>query len=207
MCVFGITRMRQIMQQLHWRWSWRMYRMCHKLRNARWHMQRLVFLTDLSVVFGIWFSKHGVIIGYLYIFFFLMPLLGYLIHFWFARCSCEVCIENYTTFSLFLSYSSLFIFRIGLFVFYTRAELTADITKEQRKNYVTFTRYLTYLGMCIATCVIFQSSTIAASIIGLAVGLYISVSEYWLSTQESPNENPMAGAGGPIPLEDLLGHR
>lgn len=82
------------------------------------------------------------------------------------------------------------------------------MSKEQRKNYVTLTRYLTYLGMCIATCVIFQSSTIAASAIGLAVALYISVSEYWLSAYQSPNENPLAGGGGgPIPLEELLRHQ
>lgn len=82
----------------------------------------------------------------------------------------------------------------------------ADTTNEKRKNYVTITRYLTYLGMCIATCVIFQSSTIAASAVGLAVALYISVSEYWLTTYQSPGEKGMPGGGGPIPLEDLLNH-
>lgn len=60
--------------------------------------------------------------------------------------------------------------------------------------------------MCIATCVIFQSSTIAASAVGLAVALYISVSEYWLTTYQSPGENAMPGGGGPIPLEELLNH-
>lgn len=57
-----------------------------------------------------------------------------------------------------------------------------DLTSEKRDNYVNFTRYLTYFGLCIATCVIFQSSTWISSIVGVAVAIYISVSEYWLHT-------------------------
>ncbi len=74
------------------------------------------------------------------------------------------------------------------------------MTNERRENWVTFTRYLTYLGLCIATCVILQSSTWAASAVGLAVALYISVSEYWLHT----NPSPTANNNGPRPLEDLF---
>lgn len=75
------------------------------------------------------------------------------------------------------------------------------MTNERRENYVTFMRYLTYLGLCIATCVIFQSSTWAASAVGLAVALYISVSEYWLHMNSSPASNRN---NGPLPLEDLF---
>lgn len=79
--------------------------------------------------------------------------------------------------------------------------ISTDMTNERRENYVTFTRYLTYLGLCIATCVILQSSTWAASAVGLAVALYISVSEYWLHTNPSPTST---NNNGPRPLEDLF---
>lgn len=75
------------------------------------------------------------------------------------------------------------------------------MTNERRENYVTFTRYLTYLGLCIATCVILQSSTWAASAVGLAVALYISLSEYWLRTYSSQSSN---NNNGPLPLEELF---
>ena len=38
------------------------------------------------------------------------------------------------------------------------------------------------MGLCIATCVIFQSSTWIASIVGLSVAMYITLSEYWINT-------------------------
>lgn len=72
-----------------------------------------------------------------------------------------------------------------------------DLTNEKRQSYVTFTRYLTYFGLCIATCVIFQSSTWIASLIGLAVALYITISEYWLHMNPAPKD-------GPRPLEDFF---
>lgn len=63
------------------------------------------------------------------------------------------------------------------------------MTSERRQRYVSLTRYLTYFGLCIATCVIFQSSTTIAAIVGLAVALYISISEYWLNTTPSPSSS------------------
>lgn len=78
-----------------------------------------------------------------------------------------------------------------------------DLTNEKRESYVTFTRYLTYFGLCVATCVIFQSSTWAASAVGLAVGLYISVSEYWLHMNPQPVGGG-GGGGGPQPIETLF---
>jgi len=53
-----------------------------------------------------------------------------------------------------------------------------------RESHISITRYLTYAGLCIATCIIFQKNTFIASLIGLCVALYISVSEYFLSSSE-----------------------
>ncbi|XP_055906384.1 cysteine-rich with EGF-like domain protein 2-A [Eupeodes corollae] len=61
-----------------------------------------------------------------------------------------------------------------------------DDSLEQREQYVNLTRFLTYLGLCIATCVIFQSSTTKAYMVGAAVATYIAASEYWLSTTPAP---------------------
>uniref|UniRef100_A0A1L8DNP2 Putative conserved secreted protein n=1 Tax=Nyssomyia neivai TaxID=330878 RepID=A0A1L8DNP2_9DIPT len=71
-----------------------------------------------------------------------------------------------------------------------RNGLCTDTAGEKRDQYVTMTRYLTYLGLCIATCVIFQSSTWIASLVGLAVALYISVSEYWLAGSANKGTSP-----------------
>ncbi|KAG7196483.1 hypothetical protein KM043_000032 [Ampulex compressa] len=50
-----------------------------------------------------------------------------------------------------------------------------------RKKHINIARYVTYLGLCVATCIIFQRNIYAASVIGLAVGIYISVSEYMIA--------------------------
>ena len=42
------------------------------------------------------------------------------------------------------------------------------------------TRFFTYLGLCIATCIIFQKNPVLASAIGLCVAIYVTVSEYML---------------------------
>lgn len=73
----------------------------------------------------------------------------------------------------------------------------SDVSNEQRQQKATMFRYLTYLGLCIATCVIFQSSIWIASLIGLAVAIYIMISEYWLTTLP-------ALSSGVQPLEDFL---
>ncbi|KAK9503967.1 hypothetical protein O3M35_010417 [Rhynocoris fuscipes] len=51
-----------------------------------------------------------------------------------------------------------------------------------------WTRYLTYLGLCIATCIIFQKNTVVASIIGLSVAVYVAVSEYMLNSLSNQNQ-------------------
>lgn len=53
-------------------------------------------------------------------------------------------------------------------------------------------RYVTYLGLCVATCIIFQKNPVIASLIGLAVAIYVAVSEYMLgvvSVSNTPSFN------------------
>lgn len=57
--------------------------------------------------------------------------------------------------------------------------MNTDILERKWKENVT--RYLTYVGLCIATCIIFQRNMFIASIIGLLVGVYISISEYMIA--------------------------
>jgi hypothetical protein len=64
----------------------------------------------------------------------------------------------------------------------------SDVQEHGRESHLNMTRYLTYAGLCIATCIIFQKNTIAASLIGLSVALYISLSEYFLSSSEKNSD-------------------
>lgn len=57
-----------------------------------------------------------------------------------------------------------------------------DSSREARQRWEKVTRYITYLGLCIATCLTFKSSVWIASSIGLSVACYISFSEYYLSS-------------------------
>ncbi|KAL2723181.1 cysteine-rich with EGF-like domain protein 2 [Vespula maculifrons] len=50
-----------------------------------------------------------------------------------------------------------------------------------RKRHENFARYATYLGLCVATCIILQRNIYAASVIGILVAVYISVSEYMIA--------------------------
>ncbi|XP_061394470.1 cysteine-rich with EGF-like domain protein 2 [Musca vetustissima] len=65
-----------------------------------------------------------------------------------------------------------------------------DDSNEKRDQYVNITRFLTYFGLCVATCVIFQSSTHIAYIVGAAVAIYIAASEYWLSSAPAGANKP-----------------
>ena len=44
------------------------------------------------------------------------------------------------------------------------------------------TRYFTYLGLCVATAIIFQRSTAIAGILGTVVAAYVTLSEYYLQS-------------------------
>ena len=61
-----------------------------------------------------------------------------------------------------------------------------------------FGRYATYLGLCIATCIIFQKNIWIASIIGCLVACYISLAEYTIRNKpvQSPIEEAIAKATG-----------
>lgn len=50
-----------------------------------------------------------------------------------------------------------------------------------RKKHENFARYTTYFGLCVAICIIFQRNIYVASVIGLFVGVYISISEYMIA--------------------------
>lgn len=52
------------------------------------------------------------------------------------------------------------------------------------------TRYLTYLGLCFATCIVFQRSVVLAAVLGLLIAVYISTSEYMLN-KASPSSIDM----------------
>lgn len=64
--------------------------------------------------------------------------------------------------------------------------MNLDLSGERREQYSTYMRYFTYLGLCVATCVILQNSVYAASAIGLAVAVYISLAEYYLYLNPAP---------------------
>lgn len=55
-------------------------------------------------------------------------------------------------------------------------------------------RYLTYLGMCLSTCIILQSSTSLAALVGLCVAAYISLSEYSIQNEDANSGNTLNGA-------------
>ncbi|XP_074597281.1 cysteine rich with EGF like domains isoform X2 [Brevipalpus obovatus] len=50
--------------------------------------------------------------------------------------------------------------------------------KMEREEHLEASRYATYVGLCIATCIIFRKNIFIASGIGLLVALYISAAEY-----------------------------
>ena len=49
---------------------------------------------------------------------------------------------------------------------------------------ITNARYFTYGGLCIATAIIFQKSTVVAGLLGLVVAVYVSIAEYYLQTMD-----------------------
>jgi hypothetical protein len=53
-------------------------------------------------------------------------------------------------------------------------------------------RYVTYLGLCLATFIIFRNNVYIASVIGLVVATYIGVAEYTVKKGPtfSPSLNP-----------------
>lgn len=70
--------------------------------------------------------------------------------------------------------------------------MCVDAERESRQRHVYVTRYLTYLGLCVATCIIFNKNTVLAAIIGIVVAVYISTSEYVLNTNPTPKTDGLA---------------
>lgn len=73
--------------------------------------------------------------------------------------------------------------------FYKNDNMCVDSSEESRKSFVSVSRYLTYLGLCIATCIILNKNTYLAAIVGLCVGVYITVAEYMLNTPPTFDKN------------------
>lgn len=66
---------------------------------------------------------------------------------------------------------------------YTKSgNMCVDKVEWYANIYPNLTRYLTYLGLCITTCIIFPKNMVVASLIGLSVAVYISLSEYMLGS-------------------------
>ncbi|KAK7866283.1 hypothetical protein R5R35_007115 [Gryllus longicercus] len=70
--------------------------------------------------------------------------------------------------------------------------MCVDEQQMGRDWHVNLTRYLTYAGLCVATCIVFQKNMVLAGLIGLSVGIYISVAEYYLGSPSSTNEVDVA---------------
>ncbi|CAG7728867.1 unnamed protein product, partial [Allacma fusca] len=63
-----------------------------------------------------------------------------------------------------------------------RDKVCLDGSTLGRTDNMNKTRYFTYFGLCLATCIIFQKNPLIAGLIGVAVAAYISTSEYLLSS-------------------------
>ncbi|XP_030748515.1 cysteine-rich with EGF-like domain protein 2 [Sitophilus oryzae] len=68
--------------------------------------------------------------------------------------------------------------------FRKKGNICVSENDEDRKKYVTFSRYLTYFGLCLCTCIISNKNIYLAAIVGLCVGIYITLSEYMLSSSD-----------------------
>ncbi|UYV62745.1 CRELD2 [Cordylochernes scorpioides] len=62
--------------------------------------------------------------------------------------------------------------------FTKKDSLCVETATLKREFHAELTRYATYLGLCVATIIIFRKNIMVASVIGLAVAMYISLSEY-----------------------------
>ncbi|KAF7287748.1 hypothetical protein GWI33_003383 [Rhynchophorus ferrugineus] len=68
--------------------------------------------------------------------------------------------------------------------------MCVSASEEDRKNYISLSRYITYFGLCACTCIVSQKNIYLAAIVGLFVGIYITLSEYILSTTDG-NKNDL----------------
>ena len=75
-------------------------------------------------------------------------------------------------------------------------EFCVDTRPDKEEARDNWTRYLTYLGLCIATFIIFQKNVMVAGVIGLVVATYVSFAEWYLSTKEMKNFRTAGGSMG-----------
>ncbi|EEB17120.1 conserved hypothetical protein [Pediculus humanus corporis] len=73
--------------------------------------------------------------------------------------------------------------------YYLEDKVCIDEQKKTRENKVTMARYITYFGLCVATCIIFQKNTLVAGLIGFSVAVYISVSELMLASEKNNSKS------------------
>lgn len=76
--------------------------------------------------------------------------------------------------------------------FILRDGICSDERASQQEQSLEMSRYATYLGLCLATCIIFRNNVYIASVIGLVVATYIGVAEYTVKQAPmfSPSLNP-----------------
>ena len=69
---------------------------------------------------------------------------------------------------------------------YMRSSQDRKCIKDESGKILTIAnaRYFTYGGLCIATAIIFQRSTLVAGALGLTIAMYISFSEYHLQNMD-----------------------
>lgn len=63
-----------------------------------------------------------------------------------------------------------------------------DEKASKQEESLETSRYITYFGLCLATCIIFRNNVYIASVIGLVVATYIGVAEY--TVKKAPLFNP-----------------
>ncbi|ENN77525.1 cysteine-rich with EGF-like domain protein 2 isoform X2 [Dendroctonus ponderosae] len=67
--------------------------------------------------------------------------------------------------------------------------ICVDENEEARKQQISFARYLTYFGLCVSTCIILQKNVSIAAVLGVCVGIYITLSEYFAFSSDFPKDD------------------
>lgn len=70
--------------------------------------------------------------------------------------------------------------------FRRKDKLCVNVNDEERQNYISMTRYFTYFGLCLCTCIILNKNVSLAAVVGVCVGIYITLSEYMVNSPDAP---------------------
>ena len=70
--------------------------------------------------------------------------------------------------------------------------ICSDTKVGKTDEMISYSRYITYAGLCIATCIILQNNIYIASLIGFLVALYIAIAEYTIP--QAPLKSPIEQA-------------